>query len=724
LTKTHISDISMLNFLSIIRKKRLKEYIMSHMGFKCKRVFLILGILCAVFLSSNTSVYGQWSAVDPSTLPVISPNWQLESIHFTSSNRGWAVGSDFTNQEGVLLLFSNGQWIPIASPVISTNWDLRSVHFPSLTEGWAVGTDFEFRRGVLLHQTSGVWTSVLPPGVSTAWELSGVHFPSVTEGWAVGQDLVARTGVLLHRLNNIWSPFSPLPTVSTDWALFGVHFTSTTQGWAVGRDFTSFAGVLVRFLNGTWTSVIPPVVSLNWSLSSVHFPSLTEGWAVGEDLTNNRGVILHHKNGDWTTVLPPDLPDVSTDWALFSVRFVSPTDGWAVGQDFTNNRGVLLHYDGTTWTSVMPPDAGTDWGLFGLHMIASNDGWAVGQDIDGINRRGVILRYSIPEISVIPKNVNFGDPTIGSYREKIVNITNNGNAKLVLGTITDPALPFTKRLDNCSGKTLVPLQTCSLIYRFQPAAEGDFTSTSDIPSNDPDENPVTVTLTGTGVVGPPLFINLVEPADATHFTACSSFNRPFFRWNPSEPFRPLVIKFSLQPDFAKVPKVVTGKPGVNELQVGALAWNALLRLPGSTGGTVYWKAVGTRTDLTKVESEVFSFIVDGPLPVGNPQIVDTTKSTLPTLSWENNCAKRFTVWFGNNPNFTLLTTKKKYLSYVDADPTDNGGTFTVTLTSRQWSAVRKVVSDTSGSTIYWYVKSRDHLGRRSETSVMNFILTD
>jgi len=698
-------------------------------GSKLKSKGLLLGIFFVILLFSNTSVYGQWSVVDPSTLPTISSDWGLESIHFTSSNKGWAIGNDFFNQEGVLLFYSNGEWMQISSPSISTNWDLRSVHFPSLTEGWAVGTDFVNKRGVLLRHTSGAWTSVEPPAVSTDWELLGVHFTSSTEGWAVGQDFFAHTGVLLRYFSDVWSPLYPLPTVSTDWTLFGLHFTSWTQGWAVGGDFRNNTGVLLHFdqpqgTTGTWTSVVPPAVSTNWTLYSVHFTSSTEGWAVGEDVTNRRGVILHHKKGVWTAVLPPDLPDVSEDWKLYSVHFVSPTDGWAVGQDSANNTGALLRYNGTTWTSVIPPDAGTDWGLFGVRFIASNDGWAVGQNVDGSNGSGVILRYSIPEISVFPMNVNFRNVAIGSFLDRIVRITNNGNGDLALGTITDPILPFTKRTDNCSGKTLAPLETCALTYRFQPVSEGTFTSNSNIPSNDPDENPVTVTLDGTGVTGPPLFINLLEPADGTDFSACSFYNRPFFRWNPSEAFRPTAIQFSLQNDFAEISRVVTERRGGNELQIGSWPWNALLRLPGLSGGTVYWKVVGTRTDKTKVESDVFSFIVDEPLPVGSPQIVDTTKSALPTLSWENNCAKKFKVWFGDDPDFMLRTTRKKAMAFADANPTDSGGMFTTTLTPRQWSVVRKVVGDLSGWTIYWYVESWDHLRRLSKTGVMDFILTD
>ncbi len=39
-------------------------------------------------------------------------------------------------------------------------------------------------------------------------------------------------------------------------------------------------------------------------------------------------------------------------------------------------------------------------------------------------------------------------------------------------------------------------------------------------------------------------------------------------------------------------------------------------------------------------------------------------------------------------------------------------------------AIRKLVGDASGSTIYWKVESWDGLNRRAETSVMSFVLTD
>ena len=79
-------------------------------------------------------------------------------------------------------------------------------------------------------------------------------------------------------------------------------------------------------------------------------------------------------------------------------------------------------------------------------------------------------------------------------------VKNDGNANLVIGTITSPTSPFSKIQDNCSGQTIAPNATCTVMYRFAPTTSGNFSSNSNIPSNDPDENPVTISLNGVGVV--------------------------------------------------------------------------------------------------------------------------------------------------------------------------------------------------------------------------------
>jgi len=103
---------------------------------------------------------------------------------------------------------------------------------------------------------------------------------------------------------------------------------------------------------------------------------------------------------------------------------------------------------------------------------------------------------------------------------------------------------------------------------------------------------------------------------------------------------------------------------------------------------------------------------------GSPEISPTQKSSLPELSWENKCNKKFKVWFGSDSSFT----KKKSLSFNVADPTEDA--FAKQLVTGQWTAVRKLVGDANGSTIYWKVESWDGMNRYVQTDVMSFVLTD
>lgn len=103
-----------------------------------------------------------------------------------------------------------------------------------------------------------------------------------------------------------------------------------------------------------------------------------------------------------------------------------------------------------------------------------------------------------PDITVTPTTIPFGNVNVGSTSDRTVSVRNDGNANLTIGTITNPSSPFSKVSDGCSGQTLSQSSSCTITVRFSPTSIGSFDSTFNIPSNDPDENPVTVALTGTG----------------------------------------------------------------------------------------------------------------------------------------------------------------------------------------------------------------------------------
>ena len=113
-----------------------------------------------------------------------------------------------------------------------------------------------------------------------------------------------------------------------------------------------------------------------------------------------------------------------------------------------------------------------------------------------------------PDITVSNATVRFNDSAVSSTAVKTVTIINEGSSNLTLGTIAAAvplAAPFSIANDTCSGKVLRPTtpslyEKCTFDVRFAPTAAGTFTGSFDIPSDDPDENPVTVSVSGKGVV--------------------------------------------------------------------------------------------------------------------------------------------------------------------------------------------------------------------------------
>jgi hypothetical protein len=159
---------------------------------------------------------------------------------------------------------------------------------------------------------------------------------------------------------------------------------------------------------------------------------------------------------------------------------------------------------------------------------------------------------------------------------------------------------------------------------------------------------------------------------------------------------------------------------LTEIQIKASTWKKIMSMPGGGGGAVYWKVIGIKANKETEASDVRSIMMMASQPAGSPEISPTQKSSLPTLSWENNCGKKFKAWFGNDSSFT----KKKVLSFTVSNPLDNEGELERQLTVSQWSSIRKLVGDASGSTIYWKVESWDGMNRHAVTDVMSFVLAD
>lgn len=100
------------------------------------------------------------------------------------------------------------------------------------------------------------------------------------------------------------------------------------------------------------------------------------------------------------------------------------------------------------------------------------------------------------------RQVPFGNVTENTTRDRTITVTNGGTADLVLGGVAllnSLVPPFTVAADACSGQTLAPTMACVISVRYSPIDTSNAADSLDIPSNDPDEPSITVSVSGTGI---------------------------------------------------------------------------------------------------------------------------------------------------------------------------------------------------------------------------------
>ena len=102
----------------------------------------------------------------------------------------------------------------------------------------------------------------------------------------------------------------------------------------------------------------------------------------------------------------------------------------------------------------------------------------------------------VPDIEVIPTVLQFGQVQVGQSTALTASIGNVGIADLELGALTvNGTSEFSVSIDP-SGQVLVPGATTVVEVTYAPVDAGADSALLEIPSNDPDENPVHVTLSG------------------------------------------------------------------------------------------------------------------------------------------------------------------------------------------------------------------------------------
>lgn len=114
-----------------------------------------------------------------------------------------------------------------------------------------------------------------------------------------------------------------------------------------------------------------------------------------------------------------------------------------------------------------------------------------------------LLFSPVPDIFADPSSYEFSKIKEGNFSApKTFTVVNEGTGDL---SIIDIAITgthfneFLKQTDGCSGQILAPSQICTLEVVFSPTSGGVKNANLSISTNDPDENPLNVALTGIGL---------------------------------------------------------------------------------------------------------------------------------------------------------------------------------------------------------------------------------
>ncbi len=112
----------------------------------------------------------------------------------------------------------------------------------------------------------------------------------------------------------------------------------------------------------------------------------------------------------------------------------------------------------------------------------------------------------VPDIDVSPSSLTFGNVNTGSSSDMVVSIENTGDADLEITSLSlsDGSAGFSLVSPPSTPFTIGPSDPAvDVTVRFAPTVDGAANDDLVIASDDPDENPVNVALSGTGVTATP-----------------------------------------------------------------------------------------------------------------------------------------------------------------------------------------------------------------------------
>ena len=207
------------------------------------------------------------------------------------------------------------------------------------------------------------------------------------------------------------------------------------------------------------------------------------------DLAHNFGEVAVGDSRDW------ELTINNIGGAPLTISNMS-LENEAYGTDFAQAVQIAPN-ESAVFTVTFTPSGSGDF--TDVLTIASDDENESPIQID-LSGSGTLI--VVPEITVSPLSIDFGDVDTRNEASEIVTITNDGTGALTISSIgfTEEQNGFT--FDWSEVGELTAGASVDVTVTFAPPQDGDFFATLRISSDDDNESVVDVELTGTGFTGP------------------------------------------------------------------------------------------------------------------------------------------------------------------------------------------------------------------------------
>lgn len=412
-----------------------------------------------IIFIAHLFAFSQLSWADYSYVEILPPGW-LEAEASDINDKGTVVGSGIDGDNNMRgFIYSRGTYKTLIPP----DWE-RSFVQGINNRDEVVGHGLEQRFKGFLY-SKGHYTEIIPEGWLEAYAYE-INDSGVVVGY--GRESSINKGFFYSK--GAYTELLP-PRWKEAYA-YGINNHNVIAGY--GRDENKdLKGFL--YDKGNYEILAPP----GW----------TEAKAI--DINDSGDVVGHgrdnifkgfmYSRGKYREIVPPGL--------IFVEIYNINNKGVFAGRGlYKNGRMAGFIYDGLSYRTLLP--SGWKWSQA---YAVNESGVVIGSGAFISDNRGFIAS-GLPDIGVNPVIIFFSGNVKKGLKDMSITVRNNGSSALNIGKIAGPEPPFSIASDTCSGKTLGLAATCVVTYSAAPASGPAKASSSEIPSNDPDENPLIITL--------------------------------------------------------------------------------------------------------------------------------------------------------------------------------------------------------------------------------------